>query len=292
MPEYLCLRCCNCKRYVVQQRKKVKKWQCMLCRQKQSLKHIYGISNSAKDIRLLVQDWNMSRGEDEENWIQNIHKNANMNINNSNGSNIDTNYNDNQVLDEEQNKTVVNIWDQFVNQSCHPANNIDNNNNDINDNAFQNENGMNQRNERNERNERNQVNGQFIWDFDSWSDDNCSHQQQKQQAVKAKQDKEQLRQQRQQRHQRQQRQQKQQNVLQFNKQVNKQVDKQTINIVESMTYDSEDDTILDASTFNFNETSKDSFEKENACRSGDNGDDNDNDNLGTATTNNMWASFQ
>lgn len=52
--------------FQVQQKKKVKKFSCKLCGKKQSLQKLYGQSYKAKDLRPLVQDYNMNEGSKRE----------------------------------------------------------------------------------------------------------------------------------------------------------------------------------------------------------------------------------
>ena len=64
--EYHIVRCCDCLMFQVQQKKKVKRFNCKLCGKKQSLQRIYGQSYQAKDLRPLVQQFNMDEGTARE----------------------------------------------------------------------------------------------------------------------------------------------------------------------------------------------------------------------------------
>ncbi|KAL4451795.1 hypothetical protein ABPG75_007457 [Micractinium tetrahymenae] len=66
MPQTWLVVCCHaCGKFQVDQEKKVKKWQCKVCGEKQSLQRIYARSHSAKDCRQVVQKYNSARGEVE-----------------------------------------------------------------------------------------------------------------------------------------------------------------------------------------------------------------------------------
>ncbi|GLC41875.1 hypothetical protein PLESTM_001261100 [Pleodorina starrii] len=59
MPQqFQAVRCYNCSTFQVQQVKKVQIFFCAVCGEKQTIQHIYAISNAAKDIRLHVQRLN------------------------------------------------------------------------------------------------------------------------------------------------------------------------------------------------------------------------------------------
>lgn len=66
MPEFWGLKCYKCSTFQVQQAKRSNKFCCSLCHEKQSVLKTYAISNSAKDIRLLVCKLNAQRGEREQ----------------------------------------------------------------------------------------------------------------------------------------------------------------------------------------------------------------------------------
>uniref|UniRef100_A0A7C8YBT2 MRN complex-interacting protein N-terminal domain-containing protein n=1 Tax=Opuntia streptacantha TaxID=393608 RepID=A0A7C8YBT2_OPUST len=51
---------------VKQQKKSSNKWNCVICNQKQSVKKIYAEGYQAKEIRLFVQSFNMSRKDADE----------------------------------------------------------------------------------------------------------------------------------------------------------------------------------------------------------------------------------
>jgi predicted RNA-binding Zn-ribbon protein involved in translation (DUF1610 family) len=62
MVEYFIVRCCNCSKFQVQQRKKVNKFKCTVCGKAQSVRKLYGESYKASDLRPIVQDYNMKEG--------------------------------------------------------------------------------------------------------------------------------------------------------------------------------------------------------------------------------------
>lgn len=64
--EYIAIRCFSCGVFQVQQQKKKNEFQCRVCGTKQSVRKVYARSYKAADIRPLVQEYNMKRGEKEE----------------------------------------------------------------------------------------------------------------------------------------------------------------------------------------------------------------------------------
>ncbi|XP_057532026.1 uncharacterized protein LOC130810095 isoform X2 [Amaranthus tricolor] len=59
---FIAVQCCECSTMQVKQQKKSSsKWNCVICNQKQSVTKIYAQSYQAKDIRKVVQSFNMSR---------------------------------------------------------------------------------------------------------------------------------------------------------------------------------------------------------------------------------------
>ncbi|CAO2834134.1 unnamed protein product [Amaranthus hypochondriacus] len=59
---FIAVQCCECSTMQVKQQKKSSnKWNCVICNQKQSVSKIYAQSYQAKDIRKVVQSFNMSR---------------------------------------------------------------------------------------------------------------------------------------------------------------------------------------------------------------------------------------
>lgn len=67
MPQTWLVVCCHsCGKFQVDQEKKAKKWQCKVCGEKQSLQRIYARSHSAKDCRLVTQQYNSARGQIED----------------------------------------------------------------------------------------------------------------------------------------------------------------------------------------------------------------------------------
>ena len=68
MPQtFQILRCFSCETFNVDIVKKSNlKWECKMCGEKQSIKHIYGTCDSAKECREIVQQLNQQRGEKSE----------------------------------------------------------------------------------------------------------------------------------------------------------------------------------------------------------------------------------
>jgi hypothetical protein len=66
MPEYQVLRCSKCEIFQIQQLKVVNKWNCTSCGTKQSKKKVYAQSFVSSELRKIVQEYNMRRGEMEE----------------------------------------------------------------------------------------------------------------------------------------------------------------------------------------------------------------------------------
>ena len=65
MPQnFQILRCYSCETFNVDIVKKTnKKWQCKMCGENQSIKHVFGSSDSSKECREIVQQLNQKRGE-------------------------------------------------------------------------------------------------------------------------------------------------------------------------------------------------------------------------------------
>ncbi|XP_051139745.1 uncharacterized protein LOC127257393 [Andrographis paniculata] len=62
MPDFIALQCFMCSTMQVKQQKKSSnKWSCVVCNEKQSVRKVFAKSTAAKDIRLFVQNFNMSR---------------------------------------------------------------------------------------------------------------------------------------------------------------------------------------------------------------------------------------
>lgn len=66
MPEYLALRCAECGRYQVQQRRKDGRFRCPVCGTRQSVQAVAGVAHQAKLLRELVQRLNTAEGERRE----------------------------------------------------------------------------------------------------------------------------------------------------------------------------------------------------------------------------------
>ena len=60
--EHQILRCCECSIFQVQQKKKSTQFSCKLCGKKQTLQRVYAQSFQAKDLRPLVQEYNLREG--------------------------------------------------------------------------------------------------------------------------------------------------------------------------------------------------------------------------------------
>lgn len=59
---FLALQCCECSTMQVKQKKKSSNnWVCVICNQKQSVRRVFAQGYKAKDLRLFVQSFNMSR---------------------------------------------------------------------------------------------------------------------------------------------------------------------------------------------------------------------------------------
>jgi len=65
MPEYIAIQCFDCRTAQCIQKPKSGKFVCRLCNAKQSVRTVFAISFQAKDIRPVVQQINMKRGERE-----------------------------------------------------------------------------------------------------------------------------------------------------------------------------------------------------------------------------------
>ncbi|XP_019154706.1 PREDICTED: uncharacterized protein LOC109151239 [Ipomoea nil] len=59
---FIAVQCCQCSTMQVKQRKKSSnKWICVVCNQKQSVRQVFAQGFMAKDVRIFVQNFNMSR---------------------------------------------------------------------------------------------------------------------------------------------------------------------------------------------------------------------------------------
>lgn len=70
MPEHVAVRCYSCQSFQAQQLRKTNDFVCKMCGAKQSVRKIYARSFKAADIRPIVQEYNMKRGEIEEDEAQ------------------------------------------------------------------------------------------------------------------------------------------------------------------------------------------------------------------------------
>ncbi|XP_050215119.1 uncharacterized protein LOC126666170 [Mercurialis annua] len=62
--EFVAVQCCQCATMQAKQKKKSSnKWTCVVCNQRQSVTKMFAQSFMAKDIRMFVQSFNMSRGK-------------------------------------------------------------------------------------------------------------------------------------------------------------------------------------------------------------------------------------
>ena len=59
-PEFLCVCCAHCRMFQCTQRRKDRRFVCVVCHTKQSVVRIFGVSARAADIRALVQKYNMA----------------------------------------------------------------------------------------------------------------------------------------------------------------------------------------------------------------------------------------
>jgi len=66
MPEFICVRCCECGSAQSIQRPKSRKFACRLCALKQSVRHVYAVSFSAAEIRTIVMALNAQRAQREQ----------------------------------------------------------------------------------------------------------------------------------------------------------------------------------------------------------------------------------
>lgn len=66
MPSFLGVRCCECKRFQVQQQTKAAKFTCPVCGQKQSVLKVYCTASRAAEVRQQVSAWNMQAAQNEQ----------------------------------------------------------------------------------------------------------------------------------------------------------------------------------------------------------------------------------
>ncbi|EFC42039.1 predicted protein [Naegleria gruberi] len=66
MPEHAIFQCFNCTAFSINQVTKNRKWKCKLCGSQQSIRKVFANSNQPKDLRPIVQELNMKRGEIEQ----------------------------------------------------------------------------------------------------------------------------------------------------------------------------------------------------------------------------------
>ncbi|KAH7414920.1 hypothetical protein KP509_14G018100 [Ceratopteris richardii] len=73
MPAFLALQCYNCNMMQVKQEKKSSnKWVCSLCNENQSVRKVYASSMAARDIRMFVQEYNLSRNSARDHALADI----------------------------------------------------------------------------------------------------------------------------------------------------------------------------------------------------------------------------
>ena len=114
--EFVLLQCFSCQMYQVHIRNKTKKFNCKVCGEKQSYRHIFAISNQAKDLRLLCGEYQRKRIEGEEQQIQSF---VNHSLEHQNEYEmIEANNQDNNQLNEcnqleQSNEKKQSRWDQF-----------------------------------------------------------------------------------------------------------------------------------------------------------------------------------
>ncbi|KAI3956518.1 hypothetical protein MKW92_048108 [Papaver armeniacum] len=87
---FVALQCYECSTMQVKQKKKSKnKWNCVVCNEKQSVRKVFYEAFVAKDVRLFVQDFNMSRQFNDQNNKQTLIEaaigNESIQNNNTNG---------------------------------------------------------------------------------------------------------------------------------------------------------------------------------------------------------------
>jgi hypothetical protein len=63
--EFICVQCFSCKTFQAIIVSKKSKFKCKICNENQTVRKIYAISDQAKDIRLVVQDLNLNRPDEE-----------------------------------------------------------------------------------------------------------------------------------------------------------------------------------------------------------------------------------
>jgi hypothetical protein len=63
--EHICIQCFSCKTFQAIIVSKKNKFKCKICGENQTVRKIYAISDQAKDIRLVVQDLNLNRPDEE-----------------------------------------------------------------------------------------------------------------------------------------------------------------------------------------------------------------------------------
>lgn len=72
---FIAVQCCQCSTMQVKQRKKSSnKWSCVVCNQKQSVLKVFAQSYMAKDVRKIVQTFNMSRQLADQNQSHVFHE--------------------------------------------------------------------------------------------------------------------------------------------------------------------------------------------------------------------------
>ncbi|RZC64805.1 hypothetical protein C5167_008488 [Papaver somniferum] len=85
---FVALQCYECSTMQVKQKKKSSnKWNCVVCNEKQSVRKVFYEAILAKDVRLFVQDFNMSRQFDDQNNKQTLIEAAIGNYDNQSSQN-------------------------------------------------------------------------------------------------------------------------------------------------------------------------------------------------------------
>ncbi|ELP92153.1 hypothetical protein EIN_381100 [Entamoeba invadens IP1] len=106
--EFVLLQCFECCSFQVHIKNKTKKFACKMCGAKQSYRHIFGISNQAKDLRLLCGKYNSERITKEE---QETREKGEQYLMAQNELENETEYNSSELFEEK--KSTPSLWEKF-----------------------------------------------------------------------------------------------------------------------------------------------------------------------------------
>ncbi|KYQ91457.1 hypothetical protein DLAC_08424 [Tieghemostelium lacteum] len=133
MVEYICIQCYACSMFQSKQKAKVNTFQCKVCGEKQSIRKIYAISYTPKDVRTIVQQYNEKRIKGELEPVKEP-------VQNQQQEDDEEEYEFDNIDEVEEKTPKINKWDLFTDNDNSNEKDIDENynikNNTVNDDKF------------------------------------------------------------------------------------------------------------------------------------------------------------